>query len=304
MNADDQYEDFLRSTSEPQPAPPIQPVDDVSEQYLAARKDANAPSSAAWKGAIRAGMDPGEVVLGKPIFDRIETRSDGERTYKVGIDDANPENNVLLAIGDIVAGTGKGIVSGLQEAGDQIGDTLTGGYWSSAISPWLRENASMLGEANEALADALTPSNDTQKIAASIASPLAQVVLPGAVLTRTFRAAGIGSRFLAEGLGYGAAEVAAVDPKDMTLLELGVQLLDDVPELQRMMNASLGAQEGETEFLERVKNAPRRFLEGGPMGMVFERALRAVGTTYRAVANSPGRKRPAATEVPAAPDRR
>jgi len=63
----------------------------------------------------------------------------------------------------------------------------------------------------------------------------------------------------------------------------------------------IGAQEGETEFLERVKNAPRRFLEGGPMGMVFERALRAVGATYRAVANSPGRKRPAATEVPAAP---
>jgi len=33
---------------------------------LVARRDANAPSSPAWEGALKAGMDPGEVVLGKP----------------------------------------------------------------------------------------------------------------------------------------------------------------------------------------------------------------------------------------------
>ena len=298
MDGDQIYGEYLRAASEPMPAPPISADDDVSAQYLEARRDANAPSSNAWKGALRAGMDPGDVVLGKPVFNRIETRSDGEKRYTVGIDDAHPENNVVLTVEDIAAGSAKGIISGLQEAGDQIGDTLTGGYWSSVISPWLRENSPMLGEADEALADALTPSNDTQATAVSIASPLAQVVLPGAVLTRTFRAAGIGSRFLAESLGYGAAEVAAVDPKDMTLLELGVQLLDDVPELQQLMNASLGAQEGETVFLERIKNAPRRFLEGGPVGMLFERALTGLGIAYKVIRNSPAYKKQAATSQP------
>jgi len=47
-------------------APPIDPSDDISARYLEARRDANAPSSPAWEGALKAGMDPGEVVLGKP----------------------------------------------------------------------------------------------------------------------------------------------------------------------------------------------------------------------------------------------
>jgi len=66
MNADDQYEAFLGAQSEPMLAPPIDPSDDISAQYLEARRDANAPSSPAWEGALKAGMDPGEVVLGKP----------------------------------------------------------------------------------------------------------------------------------------------------------------------------------------------------------------------------------------------
>ena len=77
----------------------------------------------------------------------------------------------------------------------------------------------------------------------------------------------------------------------MTLLELGVQLLDDVPELQQLMNASLGAQEGKTVFLERIKNAPRRFLEGGPVGMLFEHALTALGIAYKVIRNSPAYKK-------------
>ena len=89
------------------------------------------------------------------------------------------------------------------------------------------------------------------------------MLVPGSIFTRSFRAAGIGSRFLAEGLGYGAAEVAAVSPTETTLLELGLQLIDDVPELQSALNAGLAVQEDENAFVERIKDAPRRFLEGG-----------------------------------------
>ena len=114
---------------------------------------------------------------------------------------------------------------------------------------------------------------------------------PKAGITRSFRAAGIGSRFLAEGLGYGAAEVAAVSPTEATLLELGLQLIDDAPELQSALNAGLAARQDENAFVERIKNAPRRFLEGGPVGMLFERALTALGIAYKVIRNSPAYKK-------------
>ena len=89
-------------------------------------------------------MDPGEVVLGKPIFDHIETRTDGEKTSRVGVDNNNPENSVGLQVLDFVedVGTGilKGTAHGLQETGLEIGDTLMAGFYSSHVMPWMREN--------------------------------------------------------------------------------------------------------------------------------------------------------------------
>jgi len=64
---------------------------------------------------------------------------------------------------------------------------------------------------------------------------LAQVVVPGSICTKVFRAAGITSRIMSETLGYSAAEIAAVDPKDATMMELGLQLVDDEPEVQSIM---------------------------------------------------------------------
>ena len=295
MNADDQYEAFLGAQSEPMLAPPIDPSDDISARYLEARRDANAPSSPAWEGALKAGMDPGEVVLGKPIFDHIETRTDGEKTYRVGVDNDNPENSVVLEVLDFVEDVGAGILKGtahgLQEAGQEIGDTLMAGFYSSHVMPWMRENIPYLDEVDQALASAMKPEGVVQETTASIASPVGQVQTPGSIFTRSFRAAGIGSRFLAEGLGYGAAEVAAVSPTEATLLELGLQLIDDAPELQSALNAGLAAREDENAFVERIKNAPRRFLEGGPVGMLFERALTALGIAYKVIRNSPAYKK-------------
>ena len=265
--------------------------DDISAGYLSARKDMNAMSHPAWQGAMDAGIDPGDTVADKPMFDRVETRTDGESKYHVGVNDDDPSTNVVLMVedfvGDVAAGIGKGAVSGLQEAGEQIGDTLTGGFWSESIAPWLRENIPYLPEANVTTQEMLKPEGTVQEVTATIASPLAQVVAPGSLLSRTFRAAGIGNRYLSEALGYGVADVAAVDPKDTTLLELGIQLIDDSSEIREMLETSLGAQEDENAFIERLKNAPRRFLEGGPVGLVFERAIEGLGMAYRAIKNSP-----------------
>jgi hypothetical protein len=54
----------------------------------------------------------------------------------------------------------------------------------------------------------------------------------GSIFIRAFRAAGITSRIMSETLGYSAAEIAAVDPKDTTMMGLGLQLIDDDPEIK------------------------------------------------------------------------
>jgi hypothetical protein len=285
----------LRITIRPRP-------DDVVEEYLADRRAARLAASDAYKLAGAAGYDPAEITTGVREFDYVETRSDDQGIFTVGVHKDNPENNRVLTteaveppdgtsvtedVLDVGEGAIKGAVQGLAEAGMQIGDTLTLGWYSSELAPWMNQNIPYLAEMDEGIAQALKAQGTTQEVTASIVSPLAQVLAPGSLLNRTFRAAGVSSRILSEALGYGITEIAAVDPKDETLLEMGLQLMDDAPELQAILNKSLAAQEDENQFLERIKNAPRRFLEGGPIGIVFERLLQGLGMAYRGIKNSP-----------------
>ena len=269
---------------------PLEQDDDVEASYLAARKDANAPSSFAWGLAAEAGVDPGEAVLNKPVFDYIETRTDGDQQFKVGIDRDNPDKSVILETldfaEDVGAGLGKGAVKGLQDAGTELGDFMTNGFWSSTITPWMQENVPYLDEANKAAAEALKPEGAVQEVTAAFTAPMAQVVAPGSIFTRTFRAAGISTRILAETLGYSAAEIAAVDPKDATLMELGLQLIDDDPEIKNIVEQAFAAQESESDFMQRVKNMPRKIVEGGVTGVIAERTFDAIGMAYRAMKNS------------------
>ena len=269
---------------------PLEQDDDVEASYLAARKDANAPSSFAWGLAAEAGVDPGEAVLNKPVFDYIETRTDGGQQFKVGIDRDNPDKSVILETldfaEDVGAGLGKGAVKGLQDAGTELGDFMTNGFWSSTITPWMQENVPYLDEANKAAAEALKPEGAVQEVTAAFTAPMAQVVAPGSIFTRTFRAAGISTRILAETLGYSAAEIAAVDPKDATLMELGLQLIDDDPEIKNIVEQAFAAQESESDFMQRVKNMPRKIVEGGVTGVIAERTFDAIGMAYRAMKNS------------------
>ena len=121
--------------------------------------------------------------------------------------------------------------------------------------------------------------------------------VPGSIFTRAFRAAGITSRIMSETLGYSAAEIAAVDPKDATMMELGLQLVDDEPEVQSIMEQAFAANEDESDFLKRIKNSPRKIVEGGVTGIIAERSFQALGMAYRALRNSPKFKQVQAQSV-------
>ena len=111
--------------------------------------------------------------------------------------------------------------------------------------------------------------------------------MPGSICTKVFRAAGITSRIMSETLGYSAAEIAAVDPKDATMMELGLQLVDDEPEVQSIMEQAFATKEDESDFRKRIKNSPRKIVESGVTGIIAERSFQALGMAYRALCNSP-----------------
>ena len=206
---------------------------------------------------------------------------------------ADSEGDVGV-VGNVLSGIGKGVVQGAQEAGTQIGDTLTSGYWSSTIAPMLRENVPGLDAANQFAQENLQPEGQVQEVTASIASPLSQILVPGALATRAIRAAGVGSRILAETFGYSAAEVAAVSPETTTLMEMGLEAIDNDPQVQSLIEKAFAVQMDENDFMMRLKNLPRKVIEGGVTGVIAERAFEGIGMFYRAMKNSPTLKAAAA----------
>ncbi len=89
---------------------------------------------------------------------------------------------------------------------------------------------------------------------------------------------------MSETLGYSAAEITAVDPKDATMMELGLQLVDDEPEVQSIMEQAFAAKEDESNFLKRIKNSPRKIIESGVTGIIAERSFQALCMVYRGFA--------------------
>ena len=113
------------------------------------------------------------------------------------------------------------------------------------------------------------------------------MVVQGSIFTRAFRAVGITSRIIPETLGYSAAEIVAIKTKDATMMELGLLLVDDEPEVQSIMEQAFAAKEDESDFLKRIKDSPRKIVEGGLTGIIPERSFQALGMAYRTLLNSP-----------------
>ena len=109
------------------------------------------------------------------------------------------------------------------------------------------------------------------------------------IFTRAFRAAGITLRIMTETLGYSAAEIAALDPKGATMIERGFQIVDYDPETQNLVEQASAAKENESGFFKRIKNSPRKIIEGGGgvTGIIAERSFQALGMAYRVLRNSP-----------------
>ena len=53
------------------------------------------------------------------------------------------------------------------------------------------------------------------------------------------------------------------------------------------MEQAFAAKEDESNFLKRIKNSPRKIIEGGVKGIIAERNFQALGMAYRAMRNSP-----------------
>jgi hypothetical protein len=53
--------------------------------------------------------------------------------------------------------------------------------------PWMRENVPYLAKANQVFESDIKQEGATQEVTASVASPLAQVVVPGSIFTRALR---------------------------------------------------------------------------------------------------------------------
>ena len=127
----------------------------------------------------------------------------------------------------------------------------------------------------------------TQEAKASVACPLARIVVLCSIFTRAFSAASIISRIMTETLGYSATEIAAEDPKGATMMERCFQIVDYDPETQNLVEQAFAAKENESDLLKRIKNSPRKIVEGGVTGIIAERSFQALGMAYRALRNSP-----------------
>ena len=54
------------------------------------------------------------------------------------------------------------------------------------------------------------------------------------------------------------------------------------------MEQAFAAKEDESDFLKRIKNSPRKIIEGGGViGIIAERSFQALGMAYRVLRNSP-----------------
>ena len=67
---------------------------------------------------------------------------------------------------------------------------------------------------------------------------------------------------MTETLGYSATEIAAEDPKGATMMERCFQIVDYDPETQNLVEQAFAAKENESDLLKRIKNSPRKIVEG------------------------------------------
>ena len=191
-------------------------------------------------------------------------------------DVVNVAGDIVEGAGDLVTGTAKGMPMGASKAGTEIMDTLTGQWYSTVAVPWMNENIPGLKDINESVNKAIKPEGTAQEVGAMIGEVGTQIVLPGAMVTKSLHGANIGSRFLTNVLGYGSTEALVIPAKDQGLIESAITFLAQDDEATKALLETLEADEDLPYLLQKLQRTPLLMLEGGVIGESISEGLNAL----------------------------
>lgn len=188
-------------------------------------------------------------------------------------DVVNVAGDIVEGAGDVAVGVAKSLPTGASKAGTEIMDTLTGQWYSTVAVPWMNENIPGLKSINESMNKALKPEGTAQEIGGMIGEVGTQLILPGAMVTKSLQGANIGSRFLTNVLGYGATEALVIPAKEKGLIESAMLFLAQDNEATKALLETLEADEDLPYLLQKLQRTPLLMLEGGVIGETISEGL-------------------------------
>ena len=192
--------------------------------------------------------------------------------------------DVAETVGDFATGVVKGLPQGASKAGTEIMDTFTGQWYSQTAIPWMNDNIPGLASANKSINEAIKPDGTAQEVGGIVSEVGMQIILPGAMVTKSLQGANLGSRFLTNVLGYGATEALVIPAKDKGLLETAITMISGDTEAGKAVLETLEANEDLPYLLQKLQRSPLLFTEGGVIGETIGEGL---GLLLKYAKNSP-----------------
>ena len=199
-------------------------------------------------------------------------------------DIVNTASDVVETVGDFTTGVVKGLPMGGSKAGTEIIDTFTNQWYSQMAIPWMNDNIPGLASANKSINEAIKPDGTAQEVGAIVGEVGTQIILPGAMATKSLQGANLGSRFLTNVLGYGTTEALVIPAKDKGLLETAITMISGDTEAGKAVLETLEANEDLPYLLQKLQKAPLLFTEGGVVG---EGIAEGLGLLLKYAKNSP-----------------
>ena len=224
------------------------------------------------------------IQVGGP-FDSLENFGSAFLDLKKEQRDFNLDTTINVGKG--VVGAVKGIPRGIINFAEEFNRTLLPGYNENVV-PWMNENIPGLKELNDFTANMLEYDNKAQTIGGQyIGEPVSNFIIPGATISKSAQAMGMGNKFLANVLGYGTAEAIAVPADEQAMISMGLDLALPNSEIKSLILEGLQADEDAAYIIQKLQKAPENFLGGGYLGEKLDQAISSIGTLYTRIKNSP-----------------
>lgn len=218
-------------------------------------------------------------------FDSLENFATGFAETQEGV--AETKSEVGTNIGQGVVGVVKGVPRGIFNFAEEFNRTFLPGYNENVV-PWMNENIPGLKDLNDFTATMLEYDNNAQTIGGQfIGEPVGEFVVPGATISRGAQAMGMGSKFLANVLGYGATEAIAVPADEQAMISMGLDLALPNSKIKSLILEGLQADEDAAYIIQKLQKAPENFLGGGYLGEKLDQAISGIGALYTRIKNSP-----------------